>query len=383
MDRLVQKLLLLFIFLAPKIEKVFGLSSLRYKNQRIKILTLSSRAIVISFIVLYPVSCVKVLDFFRPNVSSVTFYARNLTFAFNWLLLVFVLVSRMFTDDNQAGFTEIELMFRKLIKLQNFHDNLILLMRCTLKDALVFGGMFFVNYGKYKLHTNKNLSAWEKSLQPLLFLPFIILSLASNRIYVANVVVKHFLMRNLSDLESTAANKTLQIKLGAINYSRVHSAFVDSSKHGAINLLAILSFCTLNIVYEVKEIMARFTRCMRCLTLLIWTSWLLLCCAQFLLPLLLPSYTLVGTASFHFQAYFFLLYIVESIESNRPIRPIVAIVVITFITCCALELIFTIRIYDDVKKVADTISILNRFEFSSQLHDFHVKLFMIRNVMKV
>lgn len=249
--RFIQKLLLIFIFIVPKIEKLFGLSEFRYKNKRFKALTLLSRAITISFIFLYPFSCIKVLRFLHQKDSDVTFYARNLKYVFNWLLLVFILVSGAFNANDQRVFGEIEIIFRRIIDLQILKENFVLLMRCTLKGLVIFSGQFYLNFRKFYYNMNSNLSMWEKPLIAFPFLPYIIMSLASNRIYVANAVVKNFLMKNLNDLKSAAPNTSLKIKLCAMNYRRAHCVFVDFNRRNQVNLLAILCFCLLNVIYEV------------------------------------------------------------------------------------------------------------------------------------
>lgn len=252
MNRVVSKLLLLlFIDVMPKIEKLFGLSELSFRNKRFKVLTLSSRAMAISFVAVYPISCFKLLDFFSHKIESgVSTYARNLTFGFNWLLLLFILGSRALNNNSRQR--DIQSMLRKLIELQSLSDNLILLIRCTLKDAVIFAILFRLTYGKYSRHYNSNLGVYERHLWVFLFLPIVTMTLASNRIYVDNAVVKHFLMKIVSDLKLSAPNRVININYCAINYSRVHRAFTRSSRKNGINLLVVLSYCSLHIVYEVE-----------------------------------------------------------------------------------------------------------------------------------
>lgn len=252
MNRIVKKILLLFIFLAPKLEKLFGLSQLRWKTKPIKVLTLSSRAIIISFIILYPVSFMKVLTYFQTSESGVTMYARNITFAFNWLLLVLIFANETFdADHHQRGFGGIKRLFCKLIEIQSLKDNLVLLLRCTMKMTVVFVGLFYTSYKKYTHRMKAKLTLSEQCLEFFLYLPFIIMALASNRIYIANNVVKRLLTINACELKTAAPDDALSIKLCAINHSRFNSFFVAFNKRNAINLLVILSFCLLNIVYEV------------------------------------------------------------------------------------------------------------------------------------
>lgn len=254
MNRIVKRTLLLFIFLAPKLEKLFGLSQFSYKNKRVKVL---SHLIITSFIILYPFSWIRVLNFSQKNDSSTTMYARNLTFVFNWLLLVFIFANETFDSDyHQRGFGSIERLFRKLIELQSLKDNLILLMRCTLKMVVVFWGLLYVSYGKYSFLLKSNISQLDEALIPLLYLPFVVMTLASNRIYVANTVVKHLLAIDKKILKLSKLDDAVKIRLGAINYGMIHDFFVEFNKRNAINLLVIVSFCLLNIVYQVKKILS-------------------------------------------------------------------------------------------------------------------------------
>lgn len=243
-----QKLLLFFIFLSAKMEKVFGLSPFRFRNKRIKALTLSTRVIIISFIILYPISCMKTLDFSSANDSDVTIRARNLTFVFKWLLLCFIYGNEAL-NENYDGFNDIELMLRELIKRQNFNDNLMLLLRCTAKVTVIFSGLFFLNQRVMNLHSRKDLMAWEKALTLLLHLPLITFALASNRIYIANSIVKQLLLMNAHGLKLNQ----LHMKQTAIIHSRLHSFFTEFNKFNSINLLSVVCFCMLNIVYQVMK----------------------------------------------------------------------------------------------------------------------------------
>lgn len=255
MDGLVRKLLLLFIFLEAKAGKLFGLSHFSSGNKRFdKLLSLSSCVIRVSFVILYPISCINVLSFFTAKDSDVTMYARNLTFAFNWLLLVFIYANETFiAGSNQEGFDELKRLTRKLIQRQNIRDNLILLLQCSLKISTLLSGLIYFSYRKYITRAKSGLQMPEKAFIAVLFLPFVILSLASNRIYVANTVVKHSLAWNAQQMKSTALPDSLKLKLCAINYRRVHSFFADFNKLNAINLLVVVTFCVLNIVYEVMK----------------------------------------------------------------------------------------------------------------------------------
>lgn len=318
MHRMVKKLLLLFIFIAPKLEKVFGMSEFRYKNKQIKVFTLYSRVIIISFIILYPFSCVTTLSFFQSSALDVTMYARIMTFVFNWLVLVFIYANEAIKVDYYRGLESITRRFCKLIMLQSGKDNLILLSRCTLKVTVVFAALCRANFWKYLRNARPGLSIWEQALMMLLLIPFVIMALASNRIYVVNTVAKHYLSMYAEALKSSSSSNALKIKLCAMNYQCVNIFFDRFNKLNAINLLVILGFCILNIVYEVNN-----TDCGLC------AKNLKLECP--------------------FQTYFFYLHF----SNTHGLKSfIVAVVCITLVVSYLIELIFTIRIYDDIKKTS-------------------------------
>lgn len=249
---LVKKVLQYFIFVSPKVEKFFGLSGdFAYRNKCFKLSTLLSFAMKSFYIVIYPVSCYKILGGFLTQNSGVTMLARNVTFAFNWLLLIFIFTNEMFINNQRAS-GGIKQLFSRLIELQSLNDNLILVTRFMLKAAVVFIGVFRTSYQKYTLKMKTNLTAIENIMLSFVFLPFIILVLASNKIYVGNIIIKHCLIRNAKKVKSIDA--TTRIMLSTINYRRLHKIFLEFNKSNQINLLVILGFCTLNIVYEVKKL---------------------------------------------------------------------------------------------------------------------------------
>lgn len=264
MNGLVKKVLKTFIFIFPKVEKLFGLSDFAYRNKRLKVLTLLSFAMKVFYIIVYPVSCYEILGGLLTQHSGVTMLARNVTFLFNWLLLVLIFASELFIN-NQA-FGEITQLCCRLIELQSLGDNLILVTRFTLKATILFIGVFQTSYQKYTLKMKTNLTSLENVMLSLVFLPFVILTLTSNRIYVANTIIKHCLIQNAAKVKTPAINSKTRIELSTINYRRLHRIFLEFNKSNQINLLVVLGFCTLNIVYEVRSLCFGLS--------IIWTSLL-------------------------------------------------------------------------------------------------------------
>lgn len=248
-NNLVKKVLRCFIFISPKVEKLFGLSDdFAYRNKYLKLSNFLSCAMKVFYTVVYPVSCYKILGDFLTQNSGVTVLARSITFAFNWLLLVLIFANEMFINNERAS-GGIKRLFSRLIELQSLNDNLILVTRFMLKAAVVFIGVFRPSYQKYTLKMKTNLTAVETVMLSFVFLPFMILILASNRIYVGNTIIKRCLIKNADKVKSMDA--TTRMTLSAINYRRLHKIFIKFNKSNQMNLLVILGFCTLNIVYEV------------------------------------------------------------------------------------------------------------------------------------
>lgn len=242
---LVQKFLFAFIFIAPKLENIFGLSQFQCR--------LITPFIQVSFIVLYPVSCKKVLRFLDEIESSVTANARNLTFVFNCLVVISIYLNETFNfDSRHQSYKEIETWFSRLVKRQSLKQNFVLLCRCSLK-GLLLASMLQANYAKVIFGLRNSLEPWERCLMFFILQPFIALCLASNRIYVANTIVKHFLILNSKELELNTSDYRQKLKLSAISYRRLHEFFIAFHKVNVINLIAILSFYIVNIIYQVNQ----------------------------------------------------------------------------------------------------------------------------------
>lgn len=253
MESLTRKILEIYIFLLSKVEKCVGLSNFCYKNKQYKVLLLLSCAIRISFIIVYPIVCKDLLTVFLRKETGVTYFARNITFGFNWLLLVIIFANETFIKSNkQASFDDFKALFDYLIKSQNLTDNIKLLMRCTLKCVVVFLGLFHTSYKKYTLKMTQNLTMLETTLMSFLFLPFVVFVLATNRIYVTNTVIKQCLITNVKRVNFLEKDFTVKIQALTVNYNSFHRFFLNFNKSNEINLLAVLTFCILNIVYEVK-----------------------------------------------------------------------------------------------------------------------------------
>lgn len=257
MNSSIRKILRLFILWLPRVEKLFGLSNFSYRSKHFTALTLLSCAIKIAFLVLYPFACFSLLGDFIMQDSGITLLARNITFVFNFLLLVFIFGSEILTSNQQIE-EKLKSLFLNLIQRQNWKQNVLLLMRCSLKSAALLVGLVRTSSGKYTFGMKKTLTMGEKALLPFVFFPFVILVLISNRLYVANNIVRHCLARNAEEIKSWLVKMETKAELATISYQNLHEFFIGFNRANQINLLTFLTFSILNIAYQVKQIRSSF-----------------------------------------------------------------------------------------------------------------------------
>lgn len=233
-------LLNIFIRFYPKFELLFGLSNPGTRSSNF--VKFISVLIKISFIVFYPIACVNYLSIFTKSDSRTTKYARNLTFAFNWTLLISIYSNEL----SFRGFGNLKTLFTYLINMQSPKRNMILLLRCTIKGFFLGCALITLNFKKYSRLKNKNLNPEDECLMFFLLLPFFVLILATNRIYIANTVVKHFLV--------AFKDNQLNMKYFGSNYGRLHDFFESFNKSNSMNLVTVFGFCVINIIYEVCQV---------------------------------------------------------------------------------------------------------------------------------
>lgn len=317
MNSLIVKFLKLFIWFYPKFEKLFGLSSLGHRSS--VIVKFVSISIKTAFVVIYPIACSRFLFVFTSRDSRATTYARNLTFAFNWILLVSIYSNEI----SFRGYRNLQSLFHVLIEVQSLKQNLILLLKCTLKAAVLGSVLLKLNVSKYNRLKKRNLGPHDENLMFFLLLPFFVMILASNRIYMANTVVKHFLV--------IFKHNQLSIKYFERNYGRLHDFFVSFNKANSINFATILCFCVLNIIYEVWQ--------------------------EINLNLAKKDFAFL-------QAYFISQMFARGFNPRTRVPLIVCCL---YLSCYLLELFIIIRVFEDVKTLSkDLTSYLPDFNHSSE-----------------
>lgn len=232
------------------VEISFGLSRFSLNQKCSKTFGFSSVFIKIAYILLYPISCNTVLGGFLIQDAGITMIARNITFVFNWFLLVSIFMSEIFGEKRKA-MSEVNQLFKRLIELQSLKDNFKLLMSCTVKAIVVISVLFYNNYGKHTGKLTRSLTLTEHAMFAILMLPFIVFTLISNRIYIANVVVKHSLEAYTRSSDSRTNSIATEFQMITCDNRRLKNIFAGFNRSNEVNLLVIFAFSALNIVYEV------------------------------------------------------------------------------------------------------------------------------------
>lgn len=245
---IVQKLLQGIIFAFPQLEKLLGVSQLG-KGFFLSLLSIVLRVFLT---VLYPVACFEVLGFLRMKESYVTVLARNVTFLFNWLLIIFIYGNETFSNG-RGGFAEIKVLVHELTKVQSTKQNFFMLLMCSFKAVILGLGTLRVNYGKYSYQMKPDSSFIEECLGITLLLPFAVMAVASNRIYIANVVTKNRLNQISCQMKAVSMKRYSNFDECTVEYRRLHDFFIDFHASNGNNLMAIIAFSAINIIFQVES----------------------------------------------------------------------------------------------------------------------------------
>lgn len=271
MNKFIKKLLFIFIFLLPKVEKIFGLLQFRFESRLGRILNLLSLFIKLGIIGIYPFLCIRISDFTVRTISIVTFFAMLLIFVYTWLLMICIFCNEAFNSiHHHQTISQMGQMFYKLVELQGWRENFSFLIRCTGKLSVSLVVAAYAGYLKCMQNTGRDLPMWEKRLfVAVIQLPFVIMHLASNRIYVANTIIKQLLIR--LTFNSKSQDQYININLCSVNYGYLHDFFTKFNRLNAANLIGITTFCVLNIVYQVNFQKTETTECSQNLKLIMVT----------------------------------------------------------------------------------------------------------------
>lgn len=144
--------------------------------------------------------------------------------------------------------------------------------KCAMKTSLLLVGFALVNNSKFSYIINESFTIFQFILFLNFFFPSFIITMASNKFYVATSFILYLVnennknikrvvdgcrgiseMRRISvyyqDLSKIAAAR---INFLAIIHSDLHQLFVDFNMVYAKYIMLILGFCFVNVVFEVR-----------------------------------------------------------------------------------------------------------------------------------
>lgn len=243
MNRLIQCLLRVYIRIEIKVETLFGLChdvkscwSLFY-----------SRTVLITFVIAYPLTCNYIVNF--GNDSAVTVNARNLNFLICWLLITAIALNTFYHTDYN-GLNEITAPLRDIIDRQSFTENMKFFICIAFRMLFILPRLLYSYYRKYSVNSRREAS---RGFILILLLPYVLMMLATNRIYIVNSVIKRLMNAATSSRKSSASIDSIrELNLHAIKLGRLHDIFARHNQFNAVNLLFTIILYMMQIIYEVN-----------------------------------------------------------------------------------------------------------------------------------
>lgn len=278
-QRRLQDVLLQIILLVFHTTTVFGLTTFYYSQQHKSFvdsgfLNRYCKFMGLCFFVLYPFSCFSfVVDI--NEASGVTDRAKHIVFVGSWLLCTLIFANQTsFSSEscelyNRAAALCADITNNQSESSPNDDDfKLHLSAKCVLKTCFLALGFLVVNLAKFLPH------AAESDFSPLLlylFVPSFVMIFTSNRFHVATTFCLYLMMRINNNIEAAGegyrglremakvsifARRALVTTSARINalarsHAALHQLFIDFHAIYANNIVLILGFCFMNVVFEV------------------------------------------------------------------------------------------------------------------------------------
>ena len=282
-----QNFLLLVLVLYANVTTLLGLTPFYYSRKHrmfVEHIWLSFYCLIMSwiFFIFYPVSFLYLLPNFQTDYTSVTDYAKNSTYIFNFVFCTIIYFLQLKSASKCKDVLNRAIMiFQEIAATQNDEHlsfNVKILLKCVLRTLIPLIGFFFVNIQKYYIRMEPNMSIIEFLLMVYLFLPSLIISFSSNRFYVASTFSLYLLSKNNSQIEAIEEGckgiqsmgkmsvyklrlyrtVTQSVNIVTKNYASLHQIFIDFNQVYSQNILMILGFCFMNIVYELYFLYLNF-----------------------------------------------------------------------------------------------------------------------------
>lgn len=231
------------------------------------------------FFVFYPIALVTFLDEFKHESKGITDLARNSVFIGNWLLCTLIFVNQTSHSStsckvyNRAFVLYVDTVKNQCNSFSIDDTKLAFTAKCALKTLALLIGFTLMNIGKFKYYFDPSMSPFEIVLFTLLFVPNLLMTMASNRFYVATAFVLYLIVNNNNEIKAldegfrgvykmrgiSLLSKRLskltaaRINVLAMIHADLHQLFVDFNMIYAKNIVLILGFCFVNVVFEVGK----------------------------------------------------------------------------------------------------------------------------------
>jgi hypothetical protein len=213
----------------------------------------------------------------QPSISNpgITDIARSGVFLCNWLLCTLIIVNQTSNSSTSREiYNRAMVLYVDTMKNQFTIDDtrFAFIVKCAMKTSLLLVGFFIVNKSKYTYIINEPPETFEIVLSSLLFFPSFIMTMASNKFYVATSFILYLVNKNNKNIKEVDVGcqgiyemrkislyfgrlpkiAAARINFLAIIHSDLHQLFVDFNMVYAKYIVLILSFCFVNVVFEVR-----------------------------------------------------------------------------------------------------------------------------------
>lgn len=278
-----EKLLLFALTALINIGTVLGLNTFYFSRRHKsfingKWLRLYGKILALAFVVLYPIAMIS-RDYKHFTPIGVTDFARISLSISSWLLCSLIY---LYQTSNSSKICEIynrtiSLYERYVTMSARDHGDTLklrLMLKCVLRSSILFVGFFVMNLHKYGHLFTLDDDILGCVLFFYLFLPSIIISVASNRFYIAATCGLYLIAvgnENLRVVDETHGEfidlreislhgkenfRTIVaewILTSLKNHSALHQLFMDFNKIHAKCIIFIIGYCILNVIFQVRR----------------------------------------------------------------------------------------------------------------------------------
>lgn len=241
----------------------------------------------LAFFALYPVALI-LLTKENFSMKEVTSVARSFVFIGNWCLCTLIYMNQTsYSSASCKAYNRARALLVDIMKNQ-YHNpyrddvglRLSLAAKCVFKTGILASGFTLVNFAKFSYWLKPEHSFFDLILFVMLFLPSLVMILASNRFYVATSFTLYLITTTNVDLRAVADGYRGLIGMSRISpYARnscrmasdkidrssrhlstLHQLFVGFHDMFGKYIVVILGFCFMNVVFEVGPMRTLSTR---------------------------------------------------------------------------------------------------------------------------